>query len=53
MALAKAPLPSASIMMPSPTFWLFAQASITKASLTAMQATVSTPLARSSASFAT
>ncbi len=44
IALVKSPLPSASMTMSSPTPWSLPQASITKASLTAMQAMVSTPL---------
>src|SRR3990170_1559390 len=45
-ALVKSPLPSASIVTLSPTFWFLPQASMTKASLTDRQAMVSTPLAR-------
>src|SRR3546814_4971166 len=52
-ALAKAALPSASSFTLSPTCWSLPQASITKASLTAMQAMVSTPLALNSAAFCT
>src|SRR3990172_3711297 len=45
-ALVKSPLPSASIVTLSPTFWFLPQASMTKASLTDRQAMVLTPLAR-------
>ena len=42
-ALEKSPLPSASIITLSPTFWSLPQASMTKASLTERQAMASTP----------
>src|SRR5215469_13318259 len=44
-ALVKSPLPSASIITLSSTFWSLPQASMTKASLTERQAMASTPLA--------
>ena len=45
MALVNSPLPSPSIMTLSSAFWSLPQAPITKASLTEMQAMVSTPFA--------
>jgi len=52
-AFEKSALPSASIITLSPTFWSLPQAFITKASLTARHAIVSTPLARSAAALPT
>ncbi len=51
IALVKAPLPSASMTMSSPTPWSLPQAFITKTSLTETQAMVSTPLALKSAAW--
>src|SRR5262245_8352909 len=53
MAAANSPLPSASMVTAPSVFWAWPQAPMTKGSLTATQATVSTPLARMSSARST